>query len=85
MASRRGNSPRFGNLGSEEEAAALEAHLKRQAIHIVSHLPDDVDQARRVLEYARSIVDDFLGRELVNHGDSPHGPPIHPINLKIVS
>lgn len=49
-----------GNLDMEEAEKALEVYLKRQAIHVVSHLPDDTAQALRVLELANRIIKRFL-------------------------
>lgn len=39
---------------------AREAWLKRQALQLGGQLPDDVDEARRVIEYMRELVDGFL-------------------------
>lgn len=37
-----------------------ESVLKRQAIQILTQLPEDSRDARRVLELARTFIDDFL-------------------------
>lgn len=55
-----GTSPIGGKSDMEEAEKALEVYLKRQAIHVVSHLPDDTAQALRVLELANRIIERFL-------------------------
>lgn len=40
-----------------------EMWLKRQAIQIASQLPEDREAAIRVLEYARDLVTEFLGKD----------------------
>lgn len=40
-----------------------ELWLKRQAIQVAMQLPDDKAEALRVLDYARSLVTDFLSEE----------------------
>lgn len=40
-----------------------ELWLKRQAIQVAMQLPDDKAEALRVLDYARSLVTDFLSED----------------------
>lgn len=40
--------------------------LKRQALQIVVQLPDDPGEARAVLDYARSLVREYLGEDRVS-------------------
>lgn len=41
-----------------------EAWMRRHALHIVAQLPDDAEDASRVLDYARELLETFLaGRD----------------------
>jgi hypothetical protein len=46
-----------------DESDTTDLLLKRQAITIVSMLPEDHDEARAVLKHARFLVDSFLSGE----------------------
>lgn len=44
--------------------------LRRLALHLVAQLPDDPHRARRVLDYARELVDKFLERPCESHQEA---------------
>jgi hypothetical protein len=48
---------------SETRSRAREQWLKVQAMHVVAMLPEDTAEAKRVLAYARQVVDEFLADE----------------------
>lgn len=54
-------------------SSADEMALKRLAIQIAAQLPDDIDHAHAVLEFARELVGGFLG---VASGQTRSNPPI---------
>jgi len=41
----------------------MEMWLKRQAIQVAAQLPEDRDDALRVLDYARELVTEFLDKD----------------------
>lgn len=49
---------------------ARDAWLRRQAIQIASQLPESGDEAMYVLEYAKTIVSDFLAPKRFDSCDS---------------
>lgn len=49
---------------------ADQAHLKRMAIQLAVQLPEDLTDARQVLEYVRMLIDDFLAADQAG-GASP--------------
>lgn len=61
-----------GDAGQPEETL----WLKRQALQIVMQLPDDKDEALRVLEFARGLVVGFLSDDEKREGAEiiPFGP-----------
>lgn len=56
-----------------------ERWCKKQAINIAALLPDDPDEAKRVLQYAQELVGSFL------IGEPPIVKPARPVALKLVS
>ena len=47
-----------------------ESMLKRLAIQVVASLPDDLHDARAVLDRARQLVDEFLADEKPSPGSN---------------
>ncbi len=50
----------------------LDLRLRRHAVEIVSQLPESASEARTVLNYARQLVDDFLGDQSPSAGSRPN-------------
>lgn len=48
----------------DETAREREARLRRLAIQLTIGLPPDPDEARRVLDYARALLDGFIDAPL---------------------
>lgn len=53
-----------------------ETHLKRAALNLVSQLPDNLEDARRVLAYAERLLTDFV---------APTPPPAEVRMLRVVT
>lgn len=52
-----------GHPRSRAAHAKRDRWLRLQAIQIVTMLPDDIDEARRILEYARALVTEFIEKD----------------------
>lgn len=79
---RAGASPSAGDGKKKERESGLEIHLKRQAILVITQLPEDAEQAMRVLKFAEAIIQDFLRPS----ADEPDNDPFRAgPSLRIVS
>lgn len=47
----------------EEAKREHDRYLRRQAVHIVAQLPEDEQEALRVLGFARELVLQFIGQD----------------------
>jgi hypothetical protein len=82
-----GASPLAGdgnNKKTDDRLEQYEIHLRRLAIGLVNHLPEGPDEARRVLAYASSLIDDWMAPPHRDEAASDDDPFTRGPSLKVV-